>query len=482
MIDYGVNDGGNLVSHRNERKKLFLEFIKNSNSPLNSVSANKNSQIIDTIAEKRFSHILDNNELSDTLENLRNVVERDPTKRFVAPSPHDNDGVYSSFTSGESPTRVKFVMLDTRFHRDSHWPRSIGEVKWLPLSALIAAAIRVACTSLDIGKCRGHHGDMLGEKQWSWLEKELGPSSDADFHVIVSSVQVFTSNPVVESWGHFPDSKRRLVDIINTLQPRGLVFLSGDVHHGEISHPFHAKIENMLNSTEKINESANVCEDEYDTPEWAEVTSSGLTHTCAESFLTQWLCPSMLNIFTNHRVNSPGINNISEALVNQDGYFIGKNIGSLEIYPSQASHDGSSSMIISIHDLDMLISTLNSDNERDDIVQHALSSSVVLKHRVLSSTKELNMSSEVPFRAVDYPNFPCLWDWRPSVSFRDMFFLVFNPKGWIVLGIMYCIYFQIKCFMLLRGQILLYAHTVKNRLSSAVNKTTLSTASCSNGS
>ena len=39
--------------------------------------------------------------------------------------------------------------------------------------------------------------------------------SDVDYHVIVSSIQVFTTNPVVESWGHFPYAKQRLVSFID---------------------------------------------------------------------------------------------------------------------------------------------------------------------------------------------------------------------------------------------------------------------------
>jgi hypothetical protein len=111
----------------------------------------------------------------------------------------EEEGVYSSYIIGEAPMRVKVLLLDTRYHRDSHWLRSLGEMKWLPLSALVAAALRVVTTFLDIGSCREHAGDMLGERQWAWLEQQLGPSSSleggVDFHVIVSSVQVFTTNP-----------------------------------------------------------------------------------------------------------------------------------------------------------------------------------------------------------------------------------------------------------------------------------------------
>ena len=77
-------------------------------------------------------------------------------------------------------------------------------------------------------------GEILGEKQWKWLESALH-ESPADFHGIISSIQILTTNPVVESWGHFPYEKKRFFELLKKFDPPGLFFLSGDVHHGELS-------------------------------------------------------------------------------------------------------------------------------------------------------------------------------------------------------------------------------------------------------
>eukprot|EP00957_Ditylum_brightwellii_P105699 8060138-Ditylum_brightwellii.AAC.1 len=74
-------------------------------------------------------------------------------------------------------------------------------------------------------------GKVLGEEQWTWLETQL-TSSDANVHIIVSSIQVLTTNPVMESWGHFPRERLRLLRLLDGV--KGLVLLSGDVHHGQI--------------------------------------------------------------------------------------------------------------------------------------------------------------------------------------------------------------------------------------------------------
>lgn len=157
---------------------------------------------------------------------------------------------------------------------------------------------------------------MLGDDQWHWLESTLKHST-ADFHIIVSSVQVLTTNPVVESWGHFPEEKKRLLKLMENLDPPGLVFLSGDVHHGELSR---ARV--VRGSREDV---------------WVEVTSSGLTHTCGDSFINKILCPNMLRTFSKHRLplsnkkedisSTKHQRSDSDATVQRENFFIGKNFG-----------------------------------------------------------------------------------------------------------------------------------------------------------
>lgn len=102
-----------------------------------------------------------------------------------------------------------------------------------------------------------------------------------------------------ESWGHFPQSKTRLLDLIKRQDPQGLVLLSGDVHHAEISESIVVRSggeEGLL----------------------TEITSSGLTHTCADTLLTKILCPKMIQTFHKHRIGP-------------NKTFIGKNFGLFEL-------------------------------------------------------------------------------------------------------------------------------------------------------
>ncbi|GAB2287627.1 hypothetical protein Dimus_021998 [Dionaea muscipula] len=116
-------------------------------------------------------------------------------------------GVYTSYTFGPLGRQIKVILLDTRYHRD-------------PLSS---------------------DGSILGSSQWTWLEKEIhGPPTSIT--LIVSSIQVLsnisaTTRPFIqtECWSRFPKEKSRLFQLIADSKRDGVLFISGDVHYGEIT-------------------------------------------------------------------------------------------------------------------------------------------------------------------------------------------------------------------------------------------------------
>lgn len=109
-------------------------------------------------------------------------------------------GAYGVYAYGAGDRRVKVLLLDTRYHRD-------------PPSA---------------------DGDVLGDAQWEWLEREL-TAGDAAVHVIVSSIQVVPEDHRYEKWSNFPAARRRLFDLVRRSGAPGVVFVSGDRHIAEIS-------------------------------------------------------------------------------------------------------------------------------------------------------------------------------------------------------------------------------------------------------
>ncbi|MEJ8757809.1 alkaline phosphatase D family protein [Pontibacter sp. H259] len=118
-------------------------------------------------------------------------------------------GVYSSHTFGPKGKQVKVILLDSRFHRDS--------------LARIKKVYQVNQT-----------GDMLGEAQWKWLEKELR-NSKAQINIIGNGIQVLPEEQAFEKWANFPTSRKRLLDLLAKTQARGVILISGDRHIAEIS-------------------------------------------------------------------------------------------------------------------------------------------------------------------------------------------------------------------------------------------------------
>ena len=151
---------------------------------------------------------------------------------------------------------------------------------------------------------------MLGEEQFTWLEEQVNESK-ASVHIVVSSIQVLTTNPVVESWGHFPTEKERLLKTLNNVN--GLVILSGDVHHAEISSTI-SKNDSIGQSIEASNDGAFV-----------EVTSSGLTHSCDEPFYGP-LCKPILEAFPTNRLDGGNVKG-----VDLPSYYTSRNFGSIDI-------------------------------------------------------------------------------------------------------------------------------------------------------
>jgi alkaline phosphatase D len=74
---------------------------------------------------------------------------------------------------------------------------------------------------------------LLGEDQWQWLSQEL--KKPADLRLICSSTQFGIEYNGYEAWANFPHEQKRMIDLINDTKAEGVIFLSGDVHYGEIS-------------------------------------------------------------------------------------------------------------------------------------------------------------------------------------------------------------------------------------------------------
>lgn len=143
-------------------------------------------------------------------------------------------GAHQSYVLDALGKKMKLILLDTRYFRDALI------VKKDPKRTIVNPT-----------------GDILGEEQWKWFEKEL--KSDADIFLIASGIQVLPSQHNFEKWSNFPKDRNRLLERLKSIE-QPVILLSGDRHISEVS-----KLSN----------------EEYRTPIY-EFTSSGLTNVWSQ--------------------------------------------------------------------------------------------------------------------------------------------------------------------------------------------------------
>eukprot|EP00547_Thalassionema_nitzschioides_P010193 CAMPEP_0194224406 /NCGR_PEP_ID=MMETSP0156-20130528/37376_1 /TAXON_ID=33649 /ORGANISM="Thalassionema nitzschioides, Strain L26-B" /LENGTH=409 /DNA_ID=CAMNT_0038955949 /DNA_START=27 /DNA_END=1254 /DNA_ORIENTATION=- len=237
--DYGANDAGKELTQREERRRLFLDMLGYSPEKQKRVFQNRSG----------VYHSVD----------------------YINP----NGGT------------LRVILLDTRWNRDFHcWPSLAGHIPF-GFGTIFACLTRWLTAGLKMTGCT-RNSTILGEEQWSWLKLQL--DGNADLSVVVSSIQFFTTNPVMEGWGHFPQEQQRLLRLLNG---KPTIILSGDVHYAELS---------SAGNRQQV----------------LEVTSSGITHSCQQPWYGKYACEPLLQTFHAHRLY-------------RDAYFLKPNLGFLEI-------------------------------------------------------------------------------------------------------------------------------------------------------
>ncbi|MDX1667386.1 MAG: alkaline phosphatase D family protein, partial [Saprospiraceae bacterium] len=124
----------------------------------------------------------------------------------------EREGAYQAYTFGPAGKRVKILLLDERYFRDELKPNPGGDSRYLPNS----------------------HGDVLGEAQWAWLERELR-KNEAQIHIIAGGIQVIAEEQGFEKWANFPSARRRFFKLLTETRPSHPILLSGDRHIAELS-------------------------------------------------------------------------------------------------------------------------------------------------------------------------------------------------------------------------------------------------------
>ena len=141
------------------------------------------------------------------------------------------EGGYAAHTYGEGEQQVKVILLDGRYFRDT--------------LARVDRVYQINST-----------GQILGDDQWKWLEKEL-KTSTARVNFIVSGIQFLPTEHAYEKWANFPQEREKLLNLIARSGVQNPILMSGDRHIAEIMKLADSRFPKGI----------------------YEVTSSGLTHT-----------------------------------------------------------------------------------------------------------------------------------------------------------------------------------------------------------
>jgi alkaline phosphatase D len=169
--DFGRNDAGRHYPYKEASKEIFLDFFK---EPLQS---------------ERRKH----------------------------------QGIYHVEYLQAGDRRVQIILLDNRTFRD--------DVLRYDSTAVLPR--KNYFYPLDYKPHTSNDSTLLGEQQWQWLAEQL--RQPADLRLICSGSQFGIEFNGYEAWANYPHEQERLCRLIRDTRAEGVLFLTGDVHYGEIS-------------------------------------------------------------------------------------------------------------------------------------------------------------------------------------------------------------------------------------------------------
>lgn len=130
----------------------------------------------------------------------------------------EREGIYQDYRYEVDGKVVQVILLDVRTFLDER-VRAQGKS---PFFYRVPYGIQT-----DVTK------SILGEVQWKWLGEKL--REPADFRLIGTGSQFGISYNGYEAWPNFPHEVERMKKLVLDTKAERVVFLTGDVHYGEVS-------------------------------------------------------------------------------------------------------------------------------------------------------------------------------------------------------------------------------------------------------
>ncbi len=129
-------------------------------------------------------------------------------------------GIYGSHRFQAKGKTLQIILLDTRTFRD-------------PLKKNPKKLPKGSPFKNDYQPDPNPKKTILGKAQWQWLEKKF--REPADVRIVCTSIQFAHEYNGWESWTNLPAQQKKMISLIQKTKANGVIFISGDVHWGEIS-------------------------------------------------------------------------------------------------------------------------------------------------------------------------------------------------------------------------------------------------------
>lgn len=141
------------------------------------------------------------------------------------------NGVYDVRYVQVGPHRVQIILPDLRFNRS---PLHADPSQQKGYATMVLKA-RISGQPMAgwYRPTQDPADTLLGEEQWAWLAQTL--EQPADVRIIASSIQFAAEGTGWEGWANFPLEQARLIRLLREKRAEGTVFISGDMHYGDIS-------------------------------------------------------------------------------------------------------------------------------------------------------------------------------------------------------------------------------------------------------
>ncbi|GDX42281.1 hypothetical protein LBMAG22_08100 [Bacteroidota bacterium] len=134
-----------------------------------------------------------------------------------------HEGIYHVEYIKKEGRTIQLILLDNRTFRDD--VRLFDSTAPTPRDTYFYA--------LDYSIHQNSDSTLLGEEQWQWLEQVL--KEPADLRLVCSGTQFGIEYNGYEAWANYPHEQQRLIELIKKTRASGVLFLTGDVHYGELS-------------------------------------------------------------------------------------------------------------------------------------------------------------------------------------------------------------------------------------------------------